>query len=238
MELVKSIVEKIFEKQVKYKEGRHFIDTVMSDPERMQWVGTKNLTIISKNMYDRFGTDYFLEEYRSSKIYGHIFCSQLKRFGKFKKFIAPLLSLTVKRFGYGTIEGDVLDYKNNKYRFYFYDAPTGRDFSKLYGESKIPVDYMVTGLVAGSAEQLLGTKMVGVETTCLAKGDNRCTVLVVPLDHVKNEILPNVDKNFKPLLKKIIKLEESEDFRSIASDLLQNQNKQFLLKEAEYLKWH
>jgi hypothetical protein len=238
MDIVASIVGKIFEKQVKYKDGRHFIDTVMTEPERMQWVGSKHLTILTKNFYDKFGEDYLIEEYLSSKVYGHIFCSQLKKFGKFKKFVAPLLSLTVKRFGYGSIEGDVLDYKQNKYRFYFYDSPTGREFSKLYGKSKIPLDFMLTGLVAGSAEQLLGTKMMGVETTCLAKGDDKCTLLTLPLELVKKEVLPTIDTEFAPILKKIIKREEKEDMRSLAADLLRGQNKKFLLREAEYLKWH
>lgn len=230
------LIEELFKRQIKYKAGRYWIESFFREPERMQWIGSKHLSIIQENMSKKYGFDYFIEEYFSSKLYGHIFASQIEKLIKTRSMLAIMLGMVVKRFGWGDIKVIDTEYKDAWGAFNFYDIPLSRETIKLFGKQPFPRDFMIAGLLCGSAEHLLKTKLMSFESTCLSNGDDKCTFYVFRLENIEKEVNKIKNAQYKEILKKILILEKKRDLRKEAEDLIKKQNKSALLNDADYFR--
>lgn len=230
------VAEQLFKKQVKYSKGRYWIDVPFSEKERMHWIGSMHTALLDNPMYRKFGLDYYLETYRNSKLYGHVFGSKITSLVKTKRLIAPMMTLIVKQFGWGKIEAIKTDYKGNWMTFNFYDLPLAREVSKIYGFQKMPIDYITGGLISGAAEQLIKRKFITMEVSCAAMGDKVCSFETLSIENFKKRMEKIKNKEYKALLKKILEMEERTDFFKDVKELIKgkkqnaNQNEQNFLK--------
>jgi hypothetical protein len=147
-----------------------------------------------------------------------------------------MISLIVKQFGYGRIKPIKTDYPDNWMTFEFYDTPVGREISKFFGFQKAPVDYTITGLVCGAAEQLIKRKFITMESTCIGCGDQKCTIETLSQKHFEEKIQNLSNHEHKQTLKKILELEKRTDFDKESKKLMKNQNQKAIAIEEEYLK--
>jgi predicted hydrocarbon binding protein len=229
-------VDEIFKKQFKYKDGRYTIQSALSPPQRMQWIGSKHCAILFHQMYGNFGADYFVADYACGKWYGHMFCPAIGQFTSVQKFIVPMMAQIVKRFGWGEITPIKTDYKKNEYSFKFSDPPIGREILKLYGKQKAPVDSMVGGLLAGSMEHILNKKLIAIETECLAMGKGSCLFNVVSPEAAEKTLLKKLKGDTKEIAKRAIELEKKHDFLKESVKLVKGQNKSAMSAELKFLK--
>ncbi len=233
--LLENMVEELFQKQFKYRNGRYSIQSPIAEPQRLQWIGSPHCAIIFQNMRRSFGNRYIVEDYCAGKIYGHMFCSAISQFTSISKFVVPMLSLVVKRFGWGKINPVITNYARNEYQYEFEDAPVAREVYKMYGKQDIPVDSMIAGLVGGSMEEILRKRFIALETSCLAQGKDRCTFVVVE-PKAANSLLSKMKGEQLELAKEIVEAERERDFAKEAAKLLKGQNKAAVAAERAYLK--
>ena len=231
-----SIAEELFKRQIRYKNGRYFIETPFGEPERMNWFSSYYWALLQNTLVKELGNDYYAHEYYIGKLTGHIFGSKISSLVKTKSLVAPMISLIVKQFGYGPIKPIKTDYKDDWATFEFYDTPVSREISKFFGNQKMPVDYAIGGLLAGSAEQLIRRKFIALETTCLACGDNKCTLEILSKQHFAEKIKKIQNAEQKKVLEKILEMEKKTDFKKEVETLMKNRDKKAVLNEQQYLR--
>lgn len=231
-----NIGEELFKRQVKYKNGRHWIDIPFQEQERMLWIGSTHISFLNNYFHDKFGDEIFIETYRVSKLYGLIFGSRITSLVKTPRLIAPMLTLIVKQFGWGKIETEKTKYEDDWLSFKFYDLPFPREIFKYFGKQQIPLDYMVAGLIAGSAEQLLKRKFITVETNCIATGDSTCYFETLSVKNFENRLQKISNNAQKKILEKILQIEKNTDFLEEIKKIKENKNKEAITFEQDYLK--
>jgi len=235
MEMFDSIAQELFKRQIKFKNGRYYIEVPNEESERMNWFSSYYWALIQNKMFKKLGGDYFVDEYYTSKLTGHVFGSKISKMVKTKHLVAPIISLIVKQFGYGKITPKKTNYKDDWLTFEFYDPPVGREVSKFFGFQKLPVDYSICGLVAGSAEQLIERKFITMETSCVGCGDEKCTIETLSPTHFREKLEGIKNKEQKEILSKIYALEEKTDFGKEVKILMKNRNKLAIINEQKYL---
>ncbi|MBN2127171.1 MAG: hypothetical protein JW703_02130, partial [Candidatus Diapherotrites archaeon] len=188
MEMFEIVAKELFKRQIKYENGRYILDVPLKPSERMNWFASKYWAILQNKLNKEFGSDYYIYEYYAGKLYGHLFGSRIANLVKTKSLVAPMLALIVKQFGYGNIKPIKTDYKENWLSFEFADLPIAREHAKLFGFSETPVDFVIAGLVAGSAEQLLERKFIALESSCLGMGNDKCVIEVLSKENFEKKI--------------------------------------------------
>jgi len=233
----RAISDQLFKNQVKYSTGRYDLTIPFGSSVRLNWIGSKHWALMQKNFLDNFGTDYFVWDYYSAKLWGHIFSSKVTSLVKTKRIMGEMMGLISENLGFGKIEPQKLDYGEDWVTFKFLDSPISRESIKLFGTFKYPIDYSTSGLIAGSAERVLGRKFVTFETTCLGKGDSCCTFYTTGLNKAKNYLKNKItNKTQKEICNKILELENKTDFKKLSDDLLKKENKKAVQDEKNYLK--
>lgn len=230
-----SVAEELFRRQVKYKEGRHWIDVPFQEAERMHWIGSTNMAFLEYFLRQKMGNDYFVEAYKASKLYGTIFGSRITTLVKTPRLIATMLTLIVKQFGWGRIETEKTEYKDDWLSFKFYDLPDAREIRKFFGKQEFPVDYAVAGLISGCAEQLLKRKFITVESKCIASGDPACYFETLSLKNFEAFLSKVSNQKQKDVLVKILELEKATDFLLETERLRNGKEKEAVLAEKDYL---
>lgn len=74
--------------------------------------------------------------------------------------------------GWGVIEPSKIDFKNISFKAHYHDSP----FTKEYGKSNYPVDFIPMGFTAGGVSQAVGKDVDAVETKCMAMGHPYCEI--------------------------------------------------------------
>ena len=236
MRVFKGIGEELFKRQVKFNYGRYDLHVPLSGTQRLNWIGSKHWALTVNRMYEKFGNEYFVQEYYVGKIWGHIFGANILKLVKTKRLLADVISTIVERLGFGAIEARRLDYGDTWLSMDFLDSPIAREYIKLFGMSEFPIDFSIAGMTAGIQEQLIKRKIITAEIECLAYKGNRCQFnSMTPnkfrkfLDNLKNE-------KQKSILSKIFELENKTDFKEESKRILDNIHLDAVKAEINYLK--
>jgi len=232
----KSIADELFKNQIKHNKGRYDLKIPLGGSARLNWIGSKHWALLQNTMVKKFGNEYYVQDYYASKIWGHIFASNVSSIVKTKRIMAEMLSLISEHLGFGKIETLKLGYGQDWATLRFYDSPIARESAKLYGSFDGSIDYSICGLVAGSAENVLKRKFMNIETKCIASGDPFCEFQTVSLEKAKKIIDKIENKKQKEICEKILELDKKTDFAKLSKDLVAKQNKKELLKEANYFQ--
>ena len=233
----KVVADELFKNQVKYHKGRYELQIPLGPSARLNWIGSKHWAIMQNNLTKQFGDDFFISDYYSGKLWGHMFSSEVSSLVKTKRIMAEMMGLISEHLGFGKIEPQKLSYGQDWITFKFLDSPISRESVKLFGESEQPIDYSISGLIAGSAERVLERKFVTFETTCLANGESCCTFETFNLENAKKFVDEKMkNSKQKNIYNKILELEEKTDFKKESDTLLKNQNKKYVMAEEAYLK--
>ena len=230
-----AIANELFKNQVKYKKGRYDLNIPFGPSARLNWIGSTHWALMQKNFLDNFGTDYFVWDYYSAKLWGHIFSSRVSSLVKTKRIMGEMMGLISEHLGFGKIEPQKLAYGEDWMTFKFLDSPISRESIKLFGNFKYPIDYSTSGLIAGSAERVLGRKFITFEKSCLGKGDPYCTFHTIGIAKAKKYIEDKIkNKTQKEICNKILELENKTDFKKLSDDLLKKENKNAIQNEKNY----
>jgi len=100
--------------------------------------------------------------------------------------------------GLGKFQWQKIDFKNELFMCNTI-SPFAEEYKRFYGMQKNPVDYWIMGTWAGTIESLTGKKMLGLEGSCIAKGDRYCQFIIRPVDKWNKS--DNIFKKLKFLLK-------------------------------------
>ena len=114
--------------------------------------------------------------------------------------------------GIGHQEYLKFDIKNKHFIVKIKNTPFSKQYLKLFGRQKYPVDHFIRGLLTGANEAFSQTELIGIETECIAQEKPHCIF----------EITPKKDWNLKdPLIK-----------QQFPKEILNN----YILKEKTMLK--
>jgi predicted hydrocarbon binding protein len=236
MHLFKQIGEELFQKQIKFHNGRYNLSIPFSDSQRLNWIGSKHWALLEKNLYNQFGSDYFAQEYYVGKVWGHIFGSNILKLVKTERLLADIISTIVERLGFGTIEAKRLDYGDTWLTMDFLDSPISREYIKLFGFSEFPLDFSISGMTAGIQEQLMKRKIITAEIECLASRGTRCRFESMGLEKFQPFIEKIETQKQREVLTKILDIEKKTDFAFESKKILENINKEAVQSELNYLK--
>jgi len=236
MQVFKQIGEALFQKQVKFHSGRYDLSIPFSDSQRLNWIGSKHWALLEKHMYEKFGPEYFVQEYYVGKIWGHIFGSNILKLVKTKRLLADVIATMVERLGFGAIEAKRLNYGDTWLTMEFLDSPISREYAKMFGFSELPIDYSISGMTAGIQEQLMKRKIITVEIECIASKGARCRFESMSAEKFQTFLNKVKDEKQKEILNKIFDLEQKTDFFEESKKLMENKNKPAVQAELNYLK--
>jgi predicted hydrocarbon binding protein len=139
-----------------------------------------------------------------------------------------------KLVGVGDVRIDSVDVSKKHVQLSYYNSPESIKYKEIYGIQKNPVDAYQVGLIAGSAQAILnGKDLVGIETKCLAEGNEKCLIEVKESSEWKS------DKKFSKYIPKIINEIEEIRARETTATLLEPVPKSSMNPETElsiYLK--
>jgi predicted hydrocarbon binding protein len=233
----KVIANELFKRQVEFTKYRYFLNLPLMKSERLNWIGSKHWALLQNTLVKRIGDDYYVDDYHAGKMWGYMFADRVASLVKTKRIMAEMMGLISEHLGFGKIEVEKLSYDKDWLTFHFKDSPISRESIKLYGYFEEPIDYSISGLIAGSAENVIGRRFVTIETECIAKNDSVCTFHTIGLNKVDKFIKEKIVNNKqKKVLEKIIALENEIDIGKKADELIKNQNKKATQEEKNYLE--
>ena len=100
---------------------------------------------------------------------------------KDKRQIINWQTRIVSMSGWGKIEIAKIDFEKNEYVAHFKEIP----FAKTYGKTNYPVDFLVSGFIAGGFSASFNADLECIETKCIAKGDPYCEYVVSNPEKIK-----------------------------------------------------
>jgi|GEM_PF-2047822 len=133
-----------------------------------------------------------------------------KRFGYAKRLIDKkrLLEFNIGQgelMGVGVFKFKRMDFKNN---IFIIEGPTnfGEEYKRFFGVQKEAADFLTTGMMAGFIEEIMGVKVLCIESKCVAKGNDTCQYIVKPIE--KWDKKDHLLKGKEGLFKKIPSMQE------------------------------
>lgn len=93
-----------------------------------------------------------------------------------------LLEFNIKQtqfVGWGKFVFTAIDFKSDYYVIKGM-SQIAAEYRRLFGLQNKPVDHFMRGQAIAMIEEIIGKKMQGIETKCIAKGDNFCEFVIRP----------------------------------------------------------
>jgi len=140
-------------------------------------VPTSILCSLQKGLIDAIGLEKTYNQiYESAKKgsieYNSSFIKQQKFVDKRK--ILDWQAKILEFGGWGHIEIAKIDFEKNTLVAHFKQTPFTATYTKLYGKSKGPVDFITAGFNAGGLSVMAGKDLDVIETKCVSMGDAYC----------------------------------------------------------------
>jgi predicted hydrocarbon binding protein len=136
-----------------------------------------------------------------------------ERFGYKKKLDKKkLLEFNSKQsefVGLGKCKWIKIDFVNNIFILRMQSA-MAKEYRRLFGLQKEPIDHLIRGITAAFIEELTGNKVLSIETRCIAKGDKLCEFVVKPIHNWNKNYVLSTEQNVDEInLKEELKLDHS-----------------------------
>lgn len=90
--------------------------------------------------------------------------------GSSKKDLVEMIPRLFSLLALGDLKMVDSDLDNPRFKFTLKNSLT----AEIYGESKLPVDLLVSGLLAGAMSEIFGSKFLCVEESCISCGNPDC----------------------------------------------------------------
>lgn len=84
--------------------------------------------------------------------------------------------------GLGKFEVAKQDFNNNVFIIRSKVSPFADEYKRFFGVQKNPVDYWISGCLAGIIESLIKKQVLCLETSCVASGNTFCEFMIKPED--------------------------------------------------------
>jgi len=136
----------------------------------------KQLAFLQKKLEEKFGEKGFQMLYETGKESFFEMSKELESPPR-AAFLNALLSL-LQHLGFGKIE--IIEIKDEKQeaRVKVKDNPYAKEYLKMFGVQKTPVDHLLAGVIAGYFSIYFNKDVDCTEESCIGKGNLICEFLV------------------------------------------------------------